>query len=112
MFELIPQCPSGDNWSDPDLNQPTKWLELTMSALADVEKEFSIDPDRIYLAGQSMGGLGVWSGLQAVSGQVGRGSNPVCVRQFHQCEGVGQHTALGLFRARRTKPCRSLWCAT
>src|SRR5882762_4281429 len=69
MFELIPQCPSGDNWSDPDLNQPTKWFELTMSALAEVEKEFSIDPDRIYLAGQSMGGLGVWSGLQAYPGK-------------------------------------------
>jgi predicted peptidase len=69
MFELIPQCPSGDNWSDPDLNQPTKWLELTMSALADVEREFSIDTDRIYLAGQSMGGLGVWSALQAYPGR-------------------------------------------
>jgi predicted peptidase len=69
MFELVPQCPSGDNWSDPDLNQPTKWLELTMRALADVEKEFSIDPDRIYLAGQSMGGLGVWSALQAYPGK-------------------------------------------
>jgi predicted peptidase len=69
MFVLLPQCPSGDNWSDPDLNQPTKWLELTMSALADVQKEFSIDPDRIYLAGQSMGGLGVWSALQAYPGK-------------------------------------------
>jgi predicted peptidase len=69
MFELVPQCPSGDNWSDPDLNQPTKWLELAMSALAEVEKEFSIDPDRIYLAGQSMGGLGVWSALQAYPGK-------------------------------------------
>ncbi|HET7108244.1 MAG TPA: alpha/beta hydrolase-fold protein [Candidatus Acidoferrum sp.] len=69
MFVLLPQCPSGDNWSDPDLNQPTKWLELTVSALADVEKEFSIDLDRIYLAGQSMGGLGVWSALQAYPGK-------------------------------------------
>jgi predicted peptidase len=68
-FVLLPQCPSGDNWSDPDLNQPTKWLELTMSALAEVQKEFSIDPDRIYLAGQSMGGLGVWSALQAYPGR-------------------------------------------
>jgi predicted peptidase len=65
MFILLPQCPSGDNWSDPDLNQPTKWLELTMHALSEVQKEFSIDPDRLYLAGQSMGGLGVWSTLQA-----------------------------------------------
>src|ERR1700676_5062926 len=69
MFELVPQCPSGDNWSNPDLNQPTKWLELTMRALADVEKEFSIDPDRVYLVGQSMGGLGVWSALQAYPGK-------------------------------------------
>ena len=69
MFVLLPQCPSGDNWSDPDMNQPTKWLELTMHALADVEKEFSIDPDRIYLAGQSMGGLGVWSAVQAYPGK-------------------------------------------
>ena len=69
MIVLLPQCPSGDNWSDPDMNQPTKWLELTMSALADIQKEFSIDPDRIYLAGQSMGGLGVWSTLQAYPGK-------------------------------------------
>jgi predicted peptidase len=69
MFVLLPQCPSGDNWSDPDLNQPTKWLEMTMSALADVEKEFSIDTNRLYLAGQSMGGLGVWSTLQAYPGR-------------------------------------------
>lgn len=69
MFILLPQCPSGDNWSDPDLNQPTKWLALAMSALAEVQKEFSIDPDRLYLAGQSMGGLGVWSTLQAYPGK-------------------------------------------
>jgi len=68
MFVLLPQCPTGDNWSDPDLNQPTKWLELTMSVLADVRKEFSIDPDRLYLSGQAMGGLGVWSTLQAYPG--------------------------------------------
>ncbi len=65
MFILLPQCPSGQNWSDPDINQPTQWLEMTMGALAQVRKEFSIDPDRLLLAGQSMGGLGVWSTLQA-----------------------------------------------
>jgi predicted peptidase len=65
MFVLLPQCPSNENWSDPDLNQPTKWLELAMGALSEVQKEFSIDPDRLYLAGQSMGGLGAWSTLQA-----------------------------------------------
>jgi predicted peptidase len=32
-----------------------------MEVLAKVEREFSIDPDRVYIVGQSMGGLGVWS---------------------------------------------------
>jgi predicted peptidase len=66
-FLLAPQCPFQDNWSDPDTNQPFKPLELTMEILASVQKEFPIDPARIYIAGQSMGGLGVWSLLQMYS---------------------------------------------
>lgn len=69
MFVLAPQCRSGDNWADPDLNRPTKWLELAMAALAATEKEFSIDTSRLYLAGQSMGGLGTWAALQAYPGK-------------------------------------------
>jgi len=69
VFVLAPQCPSGENWSEPEFNQPSKWLVLTREALAKVEKDFSIDPDRVYLAGQSMGGLGVWSLLQNYRGQ-------------------------------------------
>jgi predicted peptidase len=63
-FVLAPQCPIGENWSDPDLNQPSKALELSLQILAFVQKEFSIDPDRVYVVGQSMGGLGVYSLLQ------------------------------------------------
>jgi len=63
-FVLAPQCPVGENWSDPDLNQPSKSLELALQTLAVIQKEFSIDPDRVYLVGQSMGGLGVYSLLQ------------------------------------------------
>jgi predicted peptidase len=63
-FVLAPQCPVGENWSDPDLNQPSKALELALQILAAVQKEFSIDPDRVYVVGQSMGGLGVYSLLQ------------------------------------------------
>ncbi len=59
MFVMIPQCPIGQNWSEPEFNQPSQWLLMTMEALAKVEKSYSIDPDRLYLAGQSMGGLGV-----------------------------------------------------
>jgi predicted peptidase len=68
-FVLAPQCPSGEIWAEPEFNQPSKWLLLAMQALAKVEKDFSIDPDRVYIAGQSMGGLGVWSLLQMYRGK-------------------------------------------
>ena len=63
-FVLVPQCPSGENWSEPELNRPSPALLLTMDALLKTQREFSIDPDRIYIVGQSMGGLGVYSLVQ------------------------------------------------
>ena len=69
VFVLAPQCPMGESWSEPEFNQPGKPLLLTLEILAKVQKEFSIDPDRVYIAGQSMGGLGVWSLLQMYTGK-------------------------------------------
>jgi predicted peptidase len=63
-FVLAPQCPQNENWASPELNEVGGPLQLAMEILALVQKDYSIDPDRIYLAGQSMGGLGVWSLLQ------------------------------------------------
>jgi predicted peptidase len=39
-------------------------MEPAIEALDAVQKEFSLDPDRIYIAGQSIGGLGVWALMQ------------------------------------------------
>jgi predicted peptidase len=69
VFVLVPQCPSGEPWAEPEFNQPSKWLLLAMEVLAKVEKQFSIDLDRVYIGGQSMGGLGVWCLLQNYRGQ-------------------------------------------
>ena len=63
-FVFVPQCPMNEMWADPELNQPSKPLLLSIEALGAIQKEFSIDPDRIYLAGQSIGGLGVWALMQ------------------------------------------------
>ncbi len=63
-FVFAPQCPMDDNWADPEVNQPGKALLLAIEALDALQKEFSIDPDRVYVAGQSMGGLGVYALLQ------------------------------------------------
>lgn len=62
---LAPQCLEDRYWTEPELNEITPQLQMALDILASVQKEFSIDPDRIYLAGQSMGGLGVWALMQA-----------------------------------------------
>ena len=64
-FVLAPQCPEDRYWTEPELNEVTPQLQSALDILAAVQKEFSVDPDRIYLAGQSMGGMAVWVLLQA-----------------------------------------------
>lgn len=68
-FVFAPQCPSFKNWAEPEFNQPSKWLQQAMGALGNVQKEFSIDPGRLYIVGQAMGGIGVWSLLQNYPGK-------------------------------------------
>lgn len=63
-FVLAPQCSIDANWGDPDLNDVNPQMQMALDILAAVEKDYSIDPDRIVLVGQSMGGLGVWTLLQ------------------------------------------------
>jgi predicted peptidase len=79
---VFPQAPAGQLW----MGGPAK---VAMAALAAAEREFRTDPDRVYLAGLSMGGNGVWrlaydqpdrfAGVVAVCGFVGpfRGLPPI-----------------------------------
>ena len=64
VFVLAPQCAQEENWSEPDLNEVGAPLQSALDILALVQKDYSIDHQRVYLAGQSMGGLGVWALLQ------------------------------------------------
>jgi predicted peptidase len=63
-FVLAPQCPADQFWAEPEMNELTPQLQMALEILGVVEKEYSIDTDRVYPAGQSMGGLGVWALLQ------------------------------------------------
>ena len=63
-FVLAPQCPSDENWGDPDMNDINPPMQMALNVLAAVQKDYSIDENRIVLVGQSMGGLGVWALLQ------------------------------------------------
>jgi predicted peptidase len=70
-FVMAPQCPEGQKWSDVDWSAPTSKLPAeispalaaTLKAADSLQKEFSIDPKRIYITGLSMGGYGVWDAL-------------------------------------------------
>lgn len=67
-FVIALQCPHGKQWVDmkwSDLSgtrpaQPGERMQLALDILASVQKEFSVDPDRLYLMGLSMGGYAVW----------------------------------------------------
>lgn len=79
-FVLLPQCREGDDaggrpnnwvkWEGQGTNPPAQWekadaepgdqLRAAMAALDHVLATQPIDPQRIYLAGLSMGGSGAW----------------------------------------------------
>ncbi len=62
-FVLAPQVDITKGWARPHANTPPVSIRLALEILDAVEKEYSIDPERVYAAGQSMGGEGVWSAL-------------------------------------------------
>ena len=51
---LLPQCRAGMYWSNAAMD------EMVVGALLQTVEEFQADAKRIYLAGVSMGGYGVW----------------------------------------------------
>lgn len=66
---VAPQCPSGEQWVDVpwgkgtykvDEVQASDEIEMARDIVLDFENRFSVDTDRIYIAGQSMGGYGTW----------------------------------------------------
>jgi predicted peptidase len=67
-FLIAPQCPEGKKWVDVDWSAesevqpkgPSESMRLTLALIDQMQKEYSIDPKRIYVTGLSMGGFGAW----------------------------------------------------
>ncbi len=66
-FLVAPQCPAGRKWVEVPWDfrtphrtpeEPSLPMRLTMELLDALQQEFSIDPDRRYVTGLSMGGFG------------------------------------------------------
>ena len=51
---VSPQCPRSQSWPQP------KEQALLLALLDHIAKEYSVDSDRVYLTGLSMGGFGSW----------------------------------------------------
>jgi predicted peptidase len=56
---LVPQCPQPGDWSQR-LDDDTDLLDAVARIIDEVLADQRIDPNRIYLTGQSMGGFGSW----------------------------------------------------
>jgi predicted peptidase len=84
-FLIAPQCPKGDKWSIVDWRKPSATFakepsepgRLVLELIAAMQKEYSIDPKRIYLTGLSMGGYGTWD-LLARHPELFAAAVPIC----------------------------------
>jgi predicted peptidase len=93
-FIAAPQCPDNDKWVDVEWKaerhvmkeSPTQSLAMALEIIAGLQKEFSIDPDRLYVIGYSMGGFGTWDAIQRYP-SLFAAAVPVC--------GGGDETAAG-----------------
>lgn len=68
-FVLAPQVTDTKAWARPHADTPPVSIRLALEILNAVENDYAIDLDRVYIAGQSMGGEGVWAALAARPGQ-------------------------------------------
>ncbi len=68
-FVVAPQCPEDGQWVDTPWADGSYHLDkvnisgpmaAVVAILESLQKEFHIDPDRVYLSGISMGGFGTW----------------------------------------------------
>jgi len=84
-FVLVPQCPKDRKWVEIDWStddgvapeDPGPTQKLLLGTIDVVRKEFSIDPDRLYLMGLSMGGYGTWD-LITRHPEKWAGAVPIC----------------------------------
>lgn len=70
-FVIAPQCPNNQQWVDmpwgadsgTQPKEPSAAMALALGIIDALPKEFSIDADRLYVTGLSMGGYATWDCL-------------------------------------------------
>jgi predicted peptidase len=85
-FVVAPQAPEGTQWGF--YIGSTTPADLAVGIIQQLERQFSIDPDRIYLTGYSMGGMGTfyligrYPGLFAAAVPLAGGGDPMIARHI------------------------------
>lgn len=82
---LAPQCPAGMQWvnvpwggdSHTMPKEPSVPMQAAQKLLQQTMTDYPVDPDRIYVAGISMGGFGTWDIIQREPGLFAA-ALPVC----------------------------------
>ncbi|MDD5604273.1 MAG: prolyl oligopeptidase family serine peptidase [Eubacteriales bacterium] len=96
---IAPQCPAGETWADMPatasgeilkgtISDNNKYLDAAAALVRDIAKTYNADEKRIYAAGYSMGGNGVW----AVSAD-----NPDLFAAIVPVAGAGDITKAGIY---------------
>ena len=60
-FVLAPQCPLGSLWVNFLHRTPSRTLLCVLDLLEQLQKDYSIDAERLYVSGQSMGAYATWA---------------------------------------------------
>jgi len=70
-FVIFPQCPQKEQWVDmpwgtdsgTQPKEPTPGMRMSLELIAQLQKQYSIDADRLYVTGLSMGGYATWDAI-------------------------------------------------
>lgn len=62
-YVIAPQCPENDTWYAQNGKSGSKPLEMVIGLIDEMIKNYSVDTDRIYITGLSMGGYGTFDAL-------------------------------------------------
>ena len=84
-FVIAPQCPTDEKWANVSWSEaqhtiqaePSDSMRLSIELIDTLQKEFSIDAQRLYACGLSMGGFGVWDALHRYPQRFAAGI-PIC----------------------------------
>jgi predicted peptidase len=72
-FVLVPQCPREKYWVNFTRGASSKQLRRSKLLIEAILAQHAIDPDRVYVTGQSMGGFATWAMLQEYPDQFAAG---------------------------------------